>query len=101
MPRSSLRIRCTQSTVDLASPAGSTVKTWPYLFLKYRALFARRPASAAAWRAFGSASRPQSISRATGGLSCKFWVLVPQGQTFANSLPMAGQRQRTAFCPAL
>jgi hypothetical protein len=34
MPRSSLRIRCTQSMVVLALPAGSTVKTWPYLFLK-------------------------------------------------------------------
>jgi hypothetical protein len=34
MPRSSLRIRCTQSMVVLTLLAGSTVKTWPYLFLK-------------------------------------------------------------------
>jgi len=34
MSRSSLRIRCTQSMVVLALLAGSTVKAWPYLFLK-------------------------------------------------------------------
>jgi hypothetical protein len=34
MSRSSLRIRCTQSTVALDFFAGSTVKTWSYLFLK-------------------------------------------------------------------
>src|SRR5690242_9262658 len=55
IPRSSSRIRCTQSTVCCASPAGSTVNTWSYLFLKYRASFARRPASASAT---GDDSRP-------------------------------------------
>ena len=34
MSRSSLRMRCTQSIVSAASLAGSTVKTWSYLFLK-------------------------------------------------------------------
>ena len=34
MSRSSLRIRCTQSTAASASSAGSTVKSWSYLFLK-------------------------------------------------------------------
>ena len=34
MSRSSFRIRCTQSMVDLALLAGSTVKTWSNLFLK-------------------------------------------------------------------
>ena len=34
MSRSSLRIRCTQSMASVASLAGSTVKTWSYLFLK-------------------------------------------------------------------
>ena len=48
MSRSSLRIRCAQSMVVVALPAGSTVKTWSYLFLTKRASFARRPASAAA-----------------------------------------------------
>jgi hypothetical protein len=38
----------TQSMAARASLAGSTVKTWSYLFLKYRASFARRPASASA-----------------------------------------------------
>ena len=47
MPRSSSRMPCTQSTTGRASLAGSVVKTWPYLFRKYRASFARRPASAA------------------------------------------------------
>src|SRR4030081_3922749 len=46
--RSSLRIRCTQSMVVLALLAGSTVKTWSYLFLKERASLARKPASAPA-----------------------------------------------------
>src|SRR5215467_6580151 len=55
MSRSSLRIRCTQSMVVVALPAGSTVKTWPHLFLTKRASFARRPASAAAT---GDDSRP-------------------------------------------
>src|SRR4030081_2055944 len=50
-----LRIRFTQSRVAGALLAGSMVKTWPYLFLKYRASFARRPASAAA---AGDDSRP-------------------------------------------
>src|SRR3954462_11224083 len=48
MSRSSLRIRCTHSIVASAVDAGSTVKTWSYLFLKYRASLARRPASASA-----------------------------------------------------
>jgi hypothetical protein len=39
VPRSSLRIRCTQSRVVPALLAGSTVKTWPYVFLKQRASF--------------------------------------------------------------
>ena len=34
MSRSSSRMRCTQSMVSLASLAGSTVKSWSYLFLK-------------------------------------------------------------------
>ena len=34
MSRSSLRIRYTQSMLVLALLAGSTVKTWSYLFLK-------------------------------------------------------------------
>ena len=34
MSRSSLRMRCTQSMAFLALAAGSTVKTWSYLFLK-------------------------------------------------------------------
>jgi hypothetical protein len=34
MPRSSMKIRCTQSIVVLASRAGFTVKTLSYLFLK-------------------------------------------------------------------
>src|SRR3954451_7391151 len=55
MSRSSLRIRCTHSMVASASLAGSTVKSWSYLFLKYRASFARRPASASA---NGEDSRP-------------------------------------------
>src|SRR5215472_7722829 len=55
MSRSCLRIRCTQSMVVVALPAGSTVKTWPHLFLTKRASFARRPASAAAT---GDDSRP-------------------------------------------
>jgi hypothetical protein len=55
MSRSSFRIRCTQSIVVPASLAGSTVKSWSYLFLKYRASFARRPASASAT---GDDSRP-------------------------------------------
>src|SRR3954451_11548365 len=46
--RSSARIRCTYSTTSAASSAGSTVKTWSYLFLKYRASLARRPARASA-----------------------------------------------------
>src|SRR4051812_4146381 len=46
MSRSSFRMRWTQSTVSWASLAGSTVKSWSYLFLKYRASFARSPASA-------------------------------------------------------
>jgi len=33
LPRSSLRIRCTQPVAVLALLAGSTVMTWPYLFL--------------------------------------------------------------------
>src|SRR3954469_24821547 len=48
MSRSSFSTRLTQSTVVLASSAGSVVKTWSYLFLKYRASFARSPASASA-----------------------------------------------------
>src|SRR5215470_4203092 len=55
MPRSSLRIWRTQSMAVLALLAGSTVKTWSNLFLKKRASFARRPASAAAT---GDDSRP-------------------------------------------
>jgi hypothetical protein len=47
--------------VDAAWPAGSTVKTWPYLFSKYRASFARRPASAAA---LGDHSGPTRLGRA-------------------------------------
>src|SRR5262245_19300547 len=46
MSRSSLRTRWTKSMAALASLAGSTVKSCPYLFLKYRASFARNPASA-------------------------------------------------------
>jgi hypothetical protein len=34
MSRSFSRMACTQSTVSLACLAGSTVKTWSYLFLK-------------------------------------------------------------------
>ena len=34
MSRSSLRMRCTKSMSFLALAAGSTVKTWSYLFLK-------------------------------------------------------------------
>jgi len=34
MSRSSLRIWCTRSMVAWALLAGSTVKTWSYLFLK-------------------------------------------------------------------
>jgi len=41
MSRSPLRMRCTQSIAFLALAAGSTVNTWLYLFLKYRASFAR------------------------------------------------------------
>ena len=37
MPRSS-RIRCTQAIAVLALPAGSTVKTWPYLFFEVAGL---------------------------------------------------------------
>src|SRR5262249_61820612 len=48
MSRSSVRSRRPHSMVDLALLAGSTAKTWSYLFLKTRASFARRPASAAA-----------------------------------------------------
>src|SRR6516165_2031374 len=55
MSRSSLRIRCTQSTVVLALLAGSTVKTWPHFLATKRASFARRPASAAVT---GDDSRP-------------------------------------------
>src|SRR3954447_7445410 len=55
MPRSSLRIFATQATSFLAFDAGSTVKTWSYLFLKYRASLARRPARASAT---GDDSRP-------------------------------------------
>src|SRR3954447_9378435 len=55
MSRSSSRIRCTHSIVFLALAAGSTVKTWSYLFLKYRASLARRPARASAT---GDDSRP-------------------------------------------
>src|SRR4051812_9965083 len=55
MSRSSLRIRCTHTIVSVASLAGSTAKSWSYLFLKYRASFARRPARASAT---GDDSRP-------------------------------------------
>src|SRR5512140_1310921 len=55
MPRSFSRMRLTRSTAFFALAAGSTVNTWSYLFLKYRASFARRPASAAAT---GDDSRP-------------------------------------------
>src|SRR5579875_618156 len=48
MSRSCSRIRWTHSIVAAASSAGSTVNVWSYLFLKYRASFARRPASAGA-----------------------------------------------------
>ncbi|RDI68038.1 hypothetical protein DFR76_102439 [Nocardia pseudobrasiliensis] len=50
--------------VDFALLAGSTVKTWSYLFLKYRASFARRPASASAT---GEDSRPtvDTVSKST------------------------------------
>lgn len=34
MARSSSSMRCTLSMVALASVAASTVKAWPYLFLK-------------------------------------------------------------------
>src|SRR5689334_19077964 len=44
--RSLFRMWCTHSTVAADSLAGSTVKTWSYLVLKYRASFARRPARA-------------------------------------------------------
>src|SRR3954467_6470061 len=44
----SWRMRFTRSIAFLALAAGSTVKTWSYLFLKYRASFARSPASASA-----------------------------------------------------
>src|SRR4051794_12426550 len=48
IPRSSFRIRWTHSMIGFAEVAGCTVKSWSYLFLKYRASFARRPPSAAA-----------------------------------------------------
>src|SRR5690242_18902570 len=64
MSRSSLRMRCTRLIAFLALAAGSTVKTWSYLFLKYRASFARRPASAGAT---GDDSRPvvDTVSKST------------------------------------
>src|SRR4051794_36599296 len=64
MSRSSLRIRCTHSMVASASLAGSTVKSWSYLFLKYRASFARSPASGSAT---GEDSRPavETTSKST------------------------------------
>src|SRR5947209_16943648 len=76
MSRSSLRIRCTQSMVVLALRAGSTVKTWSYLFFKKRASFARRPASAAAT---GDDSNPtvETVSKSTvqGVIACPFLML--------------------------
>src|SRR4051794_38754306 len=44
----SSRILFTHAIVFFALLAGSTTKTWSYLFLKYRASFARNPASAGA-----------------------------------------------------
>jgi hypothetical protein len=41
-------MRLTPPMTGAASPAGSTAKTCPYLFLKYLASLARRPASASA-----------------------------------------------------
>jgi hypothetical protein len=48
----------------LALAAGSTVKTWSYLFLKKRASCARRPASAVAT---GDDSRPtvETLTKST------------------------------------
>src|SRR3954463_12095522 len=53
--RSSLRMSCTHLIVAFALGAGSTGKATAYLFLKYRASLARRPARASAT---GELSRP-------------------------------------------
>ncbi len=64
MPRSSRRIRATYSTSSGTSAAGSVVKTWSYLFRKYRASFARSPARASAC---GEDSRPsvETVTKST------------------------------------
>src|SRR6516164_1797999 len=67
MSRSSLRIRCTQSMVVLALLAGSTVKTWPYLFLKWRAWFARGPSGRGRhWRRLQAGGRDGVEIRGVG-----------------------------------
>src|SRR5690349_6116998 len=92
MSRSSFRIRCTQSTVSCASLAGSTVKTWSYLFLKYRASLARRPARASAT---GEDSRPtvETFSKSTvyamrrWSLSALDTTVSPWDEPFARGCP--------------
>src|SRR3954447_5776461 len=65
MSRSCSRIRCTYAMVASASLAGSTVKSWSYLFFQYRASFARRPARASG---NGDDSRPsvETSTKLTG-----------------------------------
>jgi hypothetical protein len=57
-------MRATRSTTSEASAAGDVVNTWPYLVLKYRASFARRPARASAT---GEDSRPwvETVTKST------------------------------------
>src|SRR3954468_4975880 len=94
MPRSSLRIRVTRSTVVLALLAGSTVKSWSYLFLKYRASLARSPARAAAT---GDDSRPTAETLVKSTVDDKAAPYPPPNRPFANGrLKPTASAQRSA-----